>query len=1003
MRVGAVARRWWMVGIVVMAMLYLGLSVRSIPERGEIVVLDSPFLKWSPRVLTAGWHLVPAGVLRAYRYPEDRVQLSLVLDEPHGHPLQTRDGSSVGVELEVSYRLLPDRVLELHTLLGYGFEQSWLRPRLTEAVRDEVGRNEFEEIVGANGYRLQRSLVDVFSEILARVGLSLERVTVWRVVPGELPAPLQRQQLRVNKTARVLFIGIDSADWSLMDPLMQRGELPNFSRLVEGGVRAKLRTISPTLSPVIWTTVATGKLPEKHGIVDFLAVDSRTGQQVPVTSNLRRTKAIWNILSETGGAVGVIAWWATWPPEAVQGYMVSDRLAYQLFGLGSTSETGRPDAMYPQELFQEVEALRVPPEEVTITDLNRFLNLPQEGLAGMEEDARSRVQEFRAILAATRTYDAVAHHLFRERPTPFQAIYYEGLDTASHLFMPFRPPQLEGVDQEDMRLFGGAVDEFYRYQDELLGNLLREFAGDDVNVIVASDHGFRHGSNRPLEDARIGGGKAAEWHRKYGILILHGPAFRQGVIEDTSVADITPTILALFGLPRADDMDGRVLEEAFLPGFLQRIPAGSLRTYEDPEGSKEQAEPIHSDADATIVSKLTALGYLSQAGSNSHNNRGVLLMNQGRYHEAVEEFLAALESNPQFLVARINMGRSYMFQGDSNEALEVFEEVLRRDPTSQEVENSVGNIYMERGDLARAEKHFLRAREIEPNDTHVLNSLGILYERQGRWEKSIALYRQVTEVDPDYGEGYNNLGNVMKQQGRLQEAEALYQQAMEADPTFVGSYNNLALIYQERGDLEGAIALYRKALEKAPDHPKVRLNLGSLYYQRGDYKEAVAEFQRALELDPNYPDAHNNLGAVFGQLGEFDRELEELESALALRPDYADARHNLGLAYLRAGQDERGIEQLRRAVKENPDYFSALVNLGAALSRRGRHEEGIPYLERSLELNPDLPQVRNTLAAAYLAAGERDKGIGEYQASLALEPEQPNIRQRLMQMGVLLD
>ncbi len=373
-------------------------------------------------------------------------------------------------------------------------------------------------------------------------------------------------------------------------------------------MRSKLRTIAPTLSPVIWTTVATGKLPEKHGIVDFLAVDSRTGQQVPVTSNLRRAKGIWNILSETGAAVGIIAWWATWPPETVEGYMVSDRLAYQLFGMGTTGELDRPDAVYPQELFQEVESLRVRPEEITAAEMDRFLNLPQDGLASLDDDSRGRVQEFRAILAATRTYDRVAHHLFRGRPAAFQAIYYEGLDTTSHLFMQFRPPRLEGVDEKNVERFGNAVDEFYRYQDELLGDLLQKFGGDDVNVIIASDHGFRHGSNRPLEDARIGGGKAAEWHRKYGILILHGPAFRQGVIEDTSVADLVPTILALFGLPRADDMDGRTLEEAFHPGFLDRLPPGALRTYEDPQGREGHAEPIHSDSDATIVSKLTALG-----------------------------------------------------------------------------------------------------------------------------------------------------------------------------------------------------------------------------------------------------------------------------------------------------------------------------------------------------------------------------------------------------------
>src|SRR5207249_759516 len=109
---------------------------------------------------------------------------------------------------------------------------------------------------------------------------------------------------------------------------------PNLSRLIAQGVRARLKTIEPVLSPVIWTTVATGFLPSEHGILDFLATDTRTGEKIPVTSRQRRVKAIWNLLDEAGVPVGVIGWWATWPAESVDGYIVSDRVAYQLMGQG---------------------------------------------------------------------------------------------------------------------------------------------------------------------------------------------------------------------------------------------------------------------------------------------------------------------------------------------------------------------------------------------------------------------------------------------------------------------------------------------------------------------------------------------------------------------------------------------------------------------------------------------------------------------------------------------
>ncbi|MGD8375584.1 MAG: tetratricopeptide repeat protein, partial [Acidobacteriota bacterium] len=943
--------------------------------------------------------LVPAAILAVYHYPDGESTLDLVLDAAHGRRLSVQDGTQVGAEVEVRYELDPSRVLEIHRLHGPRYESEWLVPELVAAARRWLGETPFEEVAGTNRVRLALALERALRETWEAEGIRMHELQVWRLAEGDLPPTVRREDLRADPDARALFIGLDSADWTLIDPLLQAGRLPNLERLVGEGVRARLRTISPVLSPVIWTTVATGKLPQKHGIVDFLAVDARTGGRVPVTSNLRKTKALWNIFSETGVDVGVVAWWATWPAEEVDGFLVSDRVAYQLFGMGERDGGGETGLVYPAGLLPTVEGSRVPPASISLADLSRFLDLPGRPEDLPPED-RERVEEFRKVLAGTRTYTAIAEDLFRSHPTRFRAVYFEGLDTTSHLFMQFRPPRLPIVRNEQVRWFGAAVDRFYEYQDELLGRLLEEFGGDGVDVIVASDHGFRSGTNRPLEDARIGQGKAAEWHRKFGVLILSGPAFRAGVeIPDASVADVAPTILAAFGLPRAEDMDGRVLDGAFQPGFLEARPAGSLRTYDDPDATPSTgAAPIPSETDEQIVEKLTALGYLSQAGSNSHNNRGVLLLNQGKPDAAIEEFRLALEEEPDFLVARINLGRAYMVMGNDDEALAIFETVLRRDPESQEVENYVGNILMDRGDLEGAERHLRRAVAIEESNADAHNSLGILHERMGDPEAAMAEYRRVIQVDPDYGEGYNNLANVLKSLGRGEEAEAMYLQAIEADPGFVGSFNNLALLYQERGDVDGAIRYYRMALERAPDHPQVRLNLGSLYYAQGELEEARAEFERAIELDPEFADAHNNLGVVLGQLGDPEGEQSELRRAVELRPEYADARHNLGLAYLRAGQEQRGIDQLRRAVELEPAYISALVNLGGALVRQGRQREGIPYLERALGLNPQMPAVHNALAGAYLALGERTKGIEHLRASLAIVPDQPQIQQKLAEV-----
>ena len=68
---------------------------------------------------------------------------------------------------------------------------------------------------------------------------------------------------------KVLLVGWDAADWKVMTPLMEQGRMPNLAGLIERGVMGNLATLQPVLSPMLWTSIATGKRPFKHGILGF--------------------------------------------------------------------------------------------------------------------------------------------------------------------------------------------------------------------------------------------------------------------------------------------------------------------------------------------------------------------------------------------------------------------------------------------------------------------------------------------------------------------------------------------------------------------------------------------------------------------------------------------------------------------------------------------------------------------------------------------------------------
>ena len=73
----------------------------------------------------------------------------------------------------------------------------------------------------------------------------------------------------MKKPPKVLLIGWDAADWKIINPLMNAGEMPNLQSLVDRGVIGNLATLQPILSPMLWTSIATGKRAHKHGIHGF--------------------------------------------------------------------------------------------------------------------------------------------------------------------------------------------------------------------------------------------------------------------------------------------------------------------------------------------------------------------------------------------------------------------------------------------------------------------------------------------------------------------------------------------------------------------------------------------------------------------------------------------------------------------------------------------------------------------------------------------------------------
>src|SRR5262245_36026904 len=181
--------------------------------------------------------------------------------------------------------------------------------------------------------------------------------------------------------SRVMVLGLDGMDPQTVDLLMAEGKMPNFAKMRRDGTYGRLQSMHPLLSPVIWTTIATGKTPDQHGIGHFTAVDDK-GDQLPVTSHMRKVKALWNIVSDGGKKVDVVGWWATWPSENVKGGIVSDHTCYHfLFPQGQEPGQQMQGLTHPPELFDAIKPLIRRPGDVTLEEARQFVNVTPEELA----------------------------------------------------------------------------------------------------------------------------------------------------------------------------------------------------------------------------------------------------------------------------------------------------------------------------------------------------------------------------------------------------------------------------------------------------------------------------------------------------------------------------------------------------------------------------------------------------------------------------------------------
>ncbi|MEW5724728.1 MAG: alkaline phosphatase family protein, partial [Thermodesulfobacteriota bacterium] len=681
-----------------------------------------------------------------------------------------------------------------------------------------------------------------------------------------------------NPASKVLLIGWDGADWKIIMPLLDQGFMPNLEKLVQGGVMGNLATLYPDLSPMLWTSIATGKRPFKHGVLGFTEPAPQKGGIRPVTNLSRRTKALWNIMSQTGRKSVVVGWWPSHPAEPINGVMVSNQYQRAVAPYGRPWPLA-PFTIHPPRLIRNLARLRVHPQALDSGLISLFL--PR--LAEIDQEKDHRVESVAKILADATTIKQAAAAIMHHEPWDLAAVYFDGPDHFSHGFMAYHPPKLPWVQERDFELYHQVVTSGYRYHDFLLGALLAE-AGEETTVILVSDHGFHSDHLRPRHIPREPAGPAAQ-HRHYGVFVIKGPGIKQDDrVYGAGLLDVCPTILAALGLPVGEDMDGKPLVNVFThPPALRTIP--SWDDVPGPDGRHppdRQVDPIEA---REAINQLVALGYIEKPPENQEKAAA----------EAVREL-------------HFNLARSYMDAQRHPDAIPYLEELYEKWPDEYRFGVQLITCYQAIG----------RLDLIRP----------VLEELFRRKKKNMAEARKELRERRK-----KNKDRPAGERSRRERRAFRKLRAKAGWPAYTMEYLMGALLFAE-GDSEGALVHLQKALKMDTGQPSLYLKTGDVFLKMKNWPEAEKCFRRTIELDPDSAPAHLGLGQ---SLLPRRRNTEAAQAALeAVGLVYHNplAHYLLGTALHRQGRVPWAVEALKVAVSQNPNFPEAYRRLAYIYRRR---------------------------------------------------------------------
>jgi tetratricopeptide (TPR) repeat protein len=465
---------------------------------------------------------------------------------------------------------------------------------------------------------------------------------------------------------------------------------------------------------------------------------------------------------------------------------------------------------------------------------------------------------------------------------------------------------------------------------------------------------------------------------------------------------------AHFGLARAQDLLGNAAKatqeiEATLVASPQHPGAFTLRAkIERAAGDEAQARlDLASVLDGAARPKASPSEL-----SDAYATKAWLSLERGGSSEASDAFEQAVKLNPRNVEALNGEGRLLLNEGRYTEALARIDTALQFDPYSPETiaNDAQAKIGLER--LADAKQQLVTARARFPENLSILVALGGVEQHLGNNDAAeSALRAAIGFAVPSRSDAvlpYVALSELQASRGRLGDARATLDDAKKRLPPSAALERALGEVSELQGDYDAAIGHYRAALAKDPRDAAGHFHLGVALRRIRRLPEAAAELDKVAAVDKDYPGLSLERGLLFEDSGDVEKAIDEFKGALAKAPDDPDLQLRVGSAYVAIGRPDDALPMLRKVLDKRPTSAEAHHYLGRALMLKAgsSQPEALRYLKRAVELDANRAEFHVYLAWAANDAtpAQLELARDEIDKALALDKLSP---EAYWQRGVL--